>query len=635
MEESASFVPLLVVVALAFLVPLITSRIRRVRIPAVVGEIVAGMIVGQSGLKLVGHDPILEMLSLLGFAYLMFLSGLEVDFDAVLPRLGTWGNSWRERLSNPLSLGGLTFVLTVVLALGAAWGLHALDAADDPWLMALILSTTSLGLVVPVLKERDLLREPYGQSLLVSAVVADFATMLLVSVYVVLHTRGLTPEVLLVLLLFGAFGTAYRLARLAHRRFPGLGPLQGLAEATSQIDVRGAFTIGLAFIALAENLGVEMILGAFLGGSLISLLSGKGTSDLHHRLDVIGYAFFIPIFFIMVGVRFDLAAMLGSPQMLLLVPLLLVVAYGVKFVPSLFYRLKYPWRETLAAGALLSSRLSLIIAVAAIGLDLGSIDQATNSAIILVAIVTCTVSPLLFNRVLPAMPGVKRRFVIVGAGKQPRLLARRIAAHGEDVVLLDRDPDRASAVEAMDLPFVLGDATERATWDALKPKVIQAVAVMLPDDQLNLEVCRLVRTELGIEQVVARVHDATQAHLFTELSVRVVSPSLSPVVELEYLLLYPSVSSLMTDLEDEHDVMEVRLGCPELTGRPLRDLQLPQGVMVVLVRRGGDVIYPRGRTVFQIGDRLTLMGPLEGVRELARRCEENVATSHWRGLSNE
>jgi Kef-type K+ transport system membrane component KefB len=156
MEHEANFVPLLVVILLAVLAPILTSRIKRVRIPTVVGEIIAGIIVGQSVLGLVGPDEILEILSLLGFAFLMFLSGLEVDFDALMPRPGVVSGSWRERLANPLYLGMLTFALTLLLALLFAWGLRALDAADDPWLMALILSTTSLGLVVPVLKERDL-----------------------------------------------------------------------------------------------------------------------------------------------------------------------------------------------------------------------------------------------------------------------------------------------------------------------------------------------------------------------------------------------------------------------------------------------------------------------------------------------
>jgi Kef-type K+ transport system membrane component KefB/Trk K+ transport system NAD-binding subunit len=621
-EESHSFVPLLIVVVLAFVVPLILTRFRRLSLPVVVGEILAGILVGQSGLGLVGaHDEMLDVLALLGFAYLMFLSGLEVDFDAILPRPGAWQGSWKERINNPLSLGVLTFLVTIVFSLVAALGLRALDAADDPWLMALILSTTSLGLVMPVLKERGLMNQPYGQALLVAAVVADFATMLLVSVYVILHTQGLTPELLLILLLFGIFGSVYRIARLARRHLPGIEFLQNLSEATAQIDVRGAFAIGLTFIALAQGLGVEMILGAFLGGSLISLLADRGASDLHHRLDIIGYAFFIPIFFIMVGVRFDLAALLSSTRTLLLVPVILLLAYAIKFVAGLLYRLSYPWRQTLAAGAILSSRLSLIIAVSAIGLDLGSIDSATNSAIILVAIVTSTLSPLLFNRLAPEVESVHRKFVVVGAGRLPRMLARRIAGHGEDVIVLDRDPARAETLAEMGLPFVQGDATRLETWQELTPETIHAVAVLLPDDDDNLAVSRLVREELGVQHVAVRIHETAQAKRFAGLDVEIVNPSLSPVVELEYLLLYPSVSSLITDLEDEHDIAEVRLGCRDMVDRPIRDLELPLGATIVLIRRNGDVLYPQGSTILQYGDLLTLLGPLEGVRELARRCE--------------
>ena len=623
--ETSSFLPLLIVIGLAFLVPLTLSRLRRIRIPTVVGEIVAGILVGQSGLQLVGHDGALETLALIGFAYLMFLSGLEIDFEALVPCPGSQPQTLRDRICTPLVLGILSFALTLLLALLIGWGLHALDAADDPWLMALILSTTSLGLVMPVLKERGLTATPYGQALLVAAVAADFTTMLLVRVYVMLHSHGLTVDLLLVFLLFVIFGLIYRIARILRRRLPGRRIIQGLAQTTAQLDVRGAIALGLAFIVLAETLGVEMILGAFLGGSLISLLVGKRAADMRHRLDVLGYAFFIPVFFIMVGVRFDLAAVLGSTQTLLLVPFLLLAAYVIKFAAALLYRLVYSWRKTLAAGALLSSRLSLIIAVAAIGLDLGSIDQATNSAIILVAIATCTASPLLFNRILPTSPTVRRKFVVVGAGKQPRLLAQRIAQNGEQVVILDQDAGRRPAVETLGLSFVEGDAACPATWTNLEPQTIQAVAVLLPDAEINLQVCRLLRNGVGVDQVIARVRDATQTQAFTELGVRVVNPSLSPVVEMEYMMLYPSVSSLMADLEDEHHVMEVRLDCPDLAGQQLRDLALPEKTMMILVRRNGDVIHPRGETSLQVGDKLTLMGPLEGVRELARRCDSTCA----------
>ncbi len=618
--EEMSFLPLLIVVGLAFLVPMLISRVRRPRIPGVVGEILAGIVIGKSGLGLVGHDPILEILSLLGFAYLMFLSGLEVDFEVLLPRANDPQKTWKERLSHPLSLGILVFVLTLFFAILVGWGLHSLNTVDNPWLIALILSTTSLGLVMPILKERDLTGTTYGQTLLVAAVVADFATMLLVSIYVLLQAQGLSLELMLIFLLFVAFGIAYRLARMLQRRFPGLRFVEGLAQSTAQVDIRGAFAIGLAFIVLANSLGVEMILGAFLGGSLISLLIGKRAADMRHRMDALGYGFFIPIFFIMVGVDFDLTSLFASSRTLLLLPILLVAAYAVKFIAALIYRTIYDWRKTMAAGFILSSHLSLTIAVAAIGLELGSIDSATNSAIILLAVITCTISPLAFNRLLPHVAPARRKFVIVGAGKQPRLLARRIADHGEEVVVIDQDPNRAPTVEEIGLSFVQGDATELDIWNQVGPDRIQAVAAMLPDEGDNLALCRMLREQLGIEQVVARVRDATWTRAFADLDVMVVNPSLAPVAEMEHMMLFPSVSSLMADLEDEHDVVEVRLNAADLTDRPLRDLDLPSQVMIILVRRGGDVIYPRGNTKLQIGDRLTLLGPLEGIQEMTRRC---------------
>jgi Trk K+ transport system NAD-binding subunit len=208
-----------------------------------------------------------------------------------------------------------------------------------------------------------------------------------------------------------------------------------------------------------------------------------------------------------------------------------------------------------------------------------------------------------------------------GPASNPACWPNGIAAQGDKVVLLDRNPDRLASVEAMGLPFVEGDAIDLGVWPALEPELIRAVAVMLPDDETSLEVSRLARTELDIKRVIARLQDVTLTRRFTDLGVRVVSPSLSPIVELEYLLLYPSVSSLMADLEDEHDVAEVRLTCSELANRPLRDLDLPEGVMVVLVRRNGDVIYPRGDTQLQLGDRLTLIGSLTGARELVRHCQ--------------
>jgi Kef-type K+ transport system membrane component KefB len=302
--------------------------------------------------------PALEFLAAFGFTYLMFLSGLEVDFAVLMSSARAPSD---RRLGDPLSLGGGVFALTAGGGLVVAFGLTQMGLIQSPLIMALILSTTSLGIVVPVLKERNLSGTQYGQSLLVSALVAGFATLLLISVAVAAVSHGLTLDFLLVLLLLGAFATLARMGQLAARVQRLRRVVEELSHTIAQIQVRGAFALMVAFIVLAEGLGTEIILGAFLAGAIISLLAEREGSHLHMKMEAIGFGFFIPIFFIMVGVSFDLPALLSSSKAPLLVPPLLVVAYAIKLLATLLYRLNFSWRETLAAGTLLSSRLSLIL----------------------------------------------------------------------------------------------------------------------------------------------------------------------------------------------------------------------------------------------------------------------------------
>jgi Kef-type K+ transport system membrane component KefB len=260
-----------------------------------------------------------------------------------------------------------------------------LGATTDPWMMGLILSTTALGVVVPILKEAGVNQTLFGQTILLATVIADFVTMFLISVLVAVISRGLTAEILLVFLLFVAFFFAARFGSFLSRIEPLQRIIQELSHATAQIKVRAAFSTLLIFVVLAEKLGIEIIVGAFLAGAIVALLRTPEDRELSSQLEAIGFGFFIPIFFIMVGVDFNLPALVSSSEALLSVPLLLLAAIAVKIIPALVFRLNHTWREAFAAGILMCPRLSLIIAAAAIGEKLG-----------------ITASPLVFLRVFPA-----------------------------------------------------------------------------------------------------------------------------------------------------------------------------------------------------------------------------------------
>jgi Kef-type K+ transport system membrane component KefB len=266
----------------------------------------------------------------------------------------------------------------------------------------LILSTTALGVVVPILKEAGLSRTLFGQTILLATVIADFVTMFLISVLVAIISRGLTAEILLVFLLFVAFFLAARFGSFLSRIDWLQRAIAELSHATAQIKVRAAFSILLIFVALAETLGMEIIVGAFLAGAIVALLRTPEDKELASQLEAIGFGFFIPIFFVMVGVDFNLPALLSSRGALLSLPLLLIAAIAVKMLPALVFSLNHTWREALAAGVLMCPRLSLIIAAAAIGEKLGVIDESVNASIVLVAIVTVTASPLAFLKIFPA-----------------------------------------------------------------------------------------------------------------------------------------------------------------------------------------------------------------------------------------
>jgi Kef-type K+ transport system membrane component KefB len=615
MENHVDFTPLLVVSVLAMVVPIVLHRIPRIAIPIVVGEIVAGMLAGPHALGLipVGNDE-LEFLKLFGFAYLMFLSGLEIDFGLLFRGGGVEGGGAVKRaLTSPIGAGAASFSLTLAIALAFSMWLVRGGLASNVWVMALILSTTSLGVVVPVLKERGLSRTPMGQYILVAAVIGDLATVMLISIYVILYTQGATVEVLFVLVLLVATVGVYRLAKASQRHLPMEQLIEELSHATAQLDTRVALGLAVVFIALAQGLGVEVILGAFLAGAVVSLLSAEEGSALRPKLNAIGYGFFIPIFFIMVGVDFDLDA-LDSRQGLLLVPALVAMAYTVKLIAALVYKPVLSWREVLGLGVLTSSRLSLIIAVAAIGVEIGAITSTTNAAIILVAIITVIISPITFNRLVPPHVEPRRRVIVAGSAPHARLLAQRLSEHGELVTVMTRNEHLSEEIANLGIDVVRVQELGRDE-DLVRAGIGEAWAFvsMLADPREALALTRRIKRDYGIDTVVAHVQNPQDSVGFQSEGIRVVDPNLSTVIMLEAMVRHPHAFSMLAELDIASHVADVRLSNPRIAGKQLREIPLPGDALILAVVRDGEMVIPRGHTRLRRGDDLTLVGSRDDV----------------------
>jgi Kef-type K+ transport system membrane component KefB/Trk K+ transport system NAD-binding subunit len=608
MEQS--FIPLLLVVLLAFLVPVLLARFRRV--PVVVGEILSGIIVGPSVLGLVnGHEPALELLAEIGFAFLMFLSGLEIDFSILFAA----SDEERENGPRPLTLAGLSFVLTLVLALPVGFGLSAAGFVRDPWMMTLILSTTSLGIVVPVLKENRMSSSRFGQTILLAALLADFLTMFLVTVYVAIRSTGLSFEILLIVLLFVPVVLFYQLG-VRWLRIPAVRRiLDELSDATAQIKVRGAFAIMVGFVVMAQIIGAELILGAFLGGVLASLLSGAGEENLRYKLDAIGFGFFVPLFFIFVGIQFDLSAFVGEPSAWLLLPILLAGAFGIKLLSALVFRLSFSWRETISSGFLLSARLSLIIAASAIGLRLEAISESTNAAIILVAALTATVAPLVFNSMRGENEGkLKRTMLIYGSNELAFNVARELQAHGEKVCFVETDASASAKINEQGFELEYGEGNLTGCFDALPPGQVEAFLALGHEDEKNLQASRTARAR-GVEHVLTFVSNPMLMQEFRKMNVQTLTPSLYRSSLLAMMARNPALFDLLTSTTDDRDLRELILMNPDLHGKRLNEIRFPGDLLVLAIRRNDEVTVPHGTTRLALGDHLTVLGDLDVIQK--------------------
>jgi Kef-type K+ transport system membrane component KefB len=391
-----SLTNLLIVSVVAFAAPFLLGLFPSVRLPSVVLEIVAGIVIGPSVLGIVAADQAIAVIALIGLTFVLFLAGLEIDFS---------------RLRGPvLRLTALAFALSFGLAVAVSLGLKAAGLVDTPLLVAIILCATSLGVLVPVLKDADEISSTFGQLIIAAASIADFGAIILLTIF--FSGEGGTGSTLLLLgSLFALAAVIFAVVRGAEHSARIRADLLRLQDTTAQIRVRAALALFVGFAAIAQQLGLEAILGAFIAGAIISLVDADQVMthpDFRRKLEAIGFGFFIPVFFVTSGVRFDLGALTASASNLAMVPVFLGALLVVRGSPALLYRRLLDGPHTAIAGIMQATSLPFIVAATAIGIDLGLIDAAASAALIGAGLLSVLIFPLtglvLLRRAAPAEP---------------------------------------------------------------------------------------------------------------------------------------------------------------------------------------------------------------------------------------
>ncbi|HGO3104936.1 TPA: cation:proton antiporter, partial [Staphylococcus aureus] len=592
------FLSLVIVVLAAFLTPIIVNRLNINFLPVVVAEILMGIVIGNSFLNIVERDSILNILSTLGFIFLMFLSGLEIDFKAFKKdkRARQGQNNDESSIPGHLNLALTVFAFIMIISILLAYVFKWLGLVDDVLLMVIIISTISLGVVVPTLKEMNIMRTTIGQFILLVAVLADLVTMILLTVYGAINGQGGSTIWLIgILVVFTA------ISYILGVQFKRMSFLQKLMDGTTQIGIRAVFALIILLVALAEGVGAENILGAFLAGVVVSLLNPD--EEMVEKLDSFGYGFFIPIFFIMVGVDLNIPSLIKEPKLLIIIPILIVAFIVSKLIPVMFIRRWFDMKTTIASAFLLTSTLSLVIAAAKISERLNAISAETSGILILSAVITCVFVPIIFKKLFPVPDEFNRKIEVSLIGKNQLTIpiAQNLTSQLYDVTLYYRKDLSDRRQLSDDITMIEIADYEQDVLERLGLFDRDIVVCATNDDDINRKVAKLAKAH-QVERVICRLESTTDDTELVDSGIEIFSSYLSNKILLKGLIETPNMLNLLSNVETS--LYEIQMLNYKYENIQLRNFPFGGDIIFVRIIRNNESIVPHGDTQLRYGDRL-------------------------------
>lgn len=591
---------LFLVVLLALVIPIFMARFQISNVPTAVAEIIVGIIMGSSGFNLITSTHDLTFLSNLGVILLMFLSGMEIDFDLLQRKNNPKGKSQAGKAVDPLKTAITAFIGIVIMAFVLAYVLRLTGLFSEVMLAAIILMTVALGVVIATLKEKDILGRPIGQTILLTAVLGEVIPLLLLTIYASIN-GGNAEQLWLIILLFVA-------AIFLLRRFkqPYLW-FAKITKSTTQLDIRLAFFLIFALVTVAETVGAENILGAFLAGMVMKLLEpSEATKD---KLTSIGYGFFIPIFFIMTGVGLNLRSLFAHPSSLMLLPVLVIFLFIAKVPVLLTYVRYFQKKNAFAGGFLTATTITIVLPTLQVARKLHAITSTQSDAFILAAVIVCILSPIVFNSNFVLLPEdkIKEKVAIVGANAVTVPVAHDLHANWYSVKMFTDKKNQYKTYDSRveNLTFLPNLDEETLEKDGVFDGDIVVAANRADED--NIKIARMAK-EKGVNRVIARLSEVDSKTLteFNEKGIEVFNSTNVHAALMRAMIESPTVYRIMTDTKNI--LYSVKVKNTHYTGRQLMDLEFIDQITVSRIKRGDEWLIPRGATVIEQGDILVFSG---------------------------
>jgi Kef-type K+ transport system membrane component KefB len=371
---------LLIIFAIGAVTPLLSEWVPGVRLPLVVLEIALGIVVGPQVLGWAEAGPTIEVLARFGLSALFFLAGFEIDFQAIRGR--------------PLALAALGWLLSFAICLAAGFGLHGCGLVGSGPIVGAALTTTTLGTLMPILRDADELPTRFGAYAVAAGAMGEFGPIILIATLLG-NGEGEHGGTLALMIVFTAIILGAVFVALNFRPASFVLQLEAKMHTSAQLPLRLSILVVAVLVFAAKQFGLDAILGALAAGVLVSLACpGKHGEEFRHKLEGLGYGFFVPIFFIVTGLRYDLHALLSSRPALLQLPLFLALFLLVRGLPALLAWRELDRRSRLALGLVSATQLPLVVAIADLGVRSGRLQPETAASLVGAGMASVLVFPL-------------------------------------------------------------------------------------------------------------------------------------------------------------------------------------------------------------------------------------------------
>ncbi|WKK83724.2 cation:proton antiporter [Marivirga arenosa] len=621
--ENLDYWPLFIVFMIAWVVPMLLSWFEVSKVPSVIVEIIVGVACGPFVLNIISDTPIVSFLADTGFLFLIFLSGLEIDMQKIISSFPKGKVTLSNLLKNSFLLAVFIYFGSLILSLPFAWFI-SLFMEIDIFFFALLLPTVALSITVPILKADGELSRKFGQVMLMEGAIATVMSIIIISVYSGVLENGFEVELLLFILIFFAFTLVYIIGKQISRKRRFQIILYKLEHAASQIRIRGTVALLMFFVLIAHLINTELVMGAFFAGALLSLFVEKKRSSLLFKLDGMSYGFFIPIFFIMVGVNLDLSSLSQFGESIPFIITLLLGFSITQILPALIMWKVFGLKKALAGGVLLCARMGLTIAAAQIGLNLGVINSAENAGIVISSILISLISPLLYKILNKSEVEEHYEIYILGGLRASIILAERLKMHGISALSIVQKKDLIPEYERKHLNFNYVEQVSEEVISGLNIKTGDLVIVLTESKLLNQELTTFIKEKLHHSKIIARKQSANRKLIGPNSKIKFIDHDEVLASHVESLIVSPDSISSLSESFENYRLEEIQIKRKEIHKRKVKELALPPTGSLVIQKRDGEVFIPHGDTKLLLGDFITVIGNQNALAEFRKTFVGNT-----------